>query len=100
MNETTKRVLEQRRDALASLQKHPAYQEWKAEVERRKERDLKDLVARCLKLGQPVDQREFDEVRGFWEGAMWAVSLPEKAEDTLQKALRKLAQREVTDPLA
>jgi hypothetical protein len=94
MNEETQRVIEQRGAALAALSKHPSYNEWVAEIHRRKERDLRKLVTDALRSGKPVDQREFDRVRGFWQGAEYAVGVPEHAEDTLTKALERARAEE------
>lgn len=93
-----KRVLELRAANLGSLSKHPHFPELVAEVERRQERDLRRLVAKFVRSGDAVDQREFDRTGSFWAGALWVLGVPVKAEDTLRKALEQAAAlREADD---
>jgi hypothetical protein len=49
----------------------------------------KELSTDFLRVGKPLDQRRIDFSRGFLAGAEWAVGVVDKAEDTLQAALRK-----------
>lgn len=89
MNEKTREELIRRSVALDALSKHPAYPELVAEVERRKERDLKLLIADYVTMGNPVDQRQIDYTRGWWEALEWAVKVPGKATPTLEHALKE-----------
>jgi hypothetical protein len=44
------------------------------------------LARGLMRQIDPVDQREIDYKRGFWQGALWAtVILPKLATDTLSK---------------
>jgi len=44
------------------------------------------LARGLMKRIEPVDQREIDYKRGFWQGALWAtVILPKQATDSLAK---------------
>lgn len=88
MNADTAQVLAQRAQRLAALTQHPSYREWCDEMDRRVERDQRRLVA-DVTSGKPVDQRLIDYTRGFWAGMRYALNVPDKAEDTLERALRQ-----------
>lgn len=88
MNEDSVRQLQERAARLAALTQHPSYKEWRDEMERRIERDHKRLLAEMLS-GKPADQRDLDYTRGFWAGMRYALTVPDKAEDTLTRALRQ-----------
>ena len=46
-----------------------------------------------LLMGKDVNQREIDYTRGWLDALHWAVELPGKAEDTLERALREAEKR-------
>lgn len=46
-------------------------------------------VAKRLMAGFVVDQREIDFHRGFYEGALFVLEMPEKAEENLEAAARR-----------
>lgn len=94
MNEKARRELEDRAAKLAALKQHPSWEEWRSTIERRKEKEFRTLITDYLKLGKPVDQRAFDRVSAFYEGTDYALGCVEKAEDTLNRALREATARE------
>ena len=87
----------QRSAALNSLSKHPDYPELQLESQRKIARMTTRLVADML-AGKPVDQREIDYARGWLDALHWAVELPGKAEDTLERALREAEKRKRGNP--
>lgn len=94
MNDRVREELIRRSARLDSLSKHPDYPELLAEIERRRERDLKKLVADLVTMGAPVDQRVIDYTRGWWDALEWAINVPDKAKDTLERALREAERKD------
>ena len=90
------RLLKERAERMGGLKEAAGWQELRAELERRCQRDTKRLVTRYLRSGELVNQREIDYVRGFWAGAEWILDNPEMAEATFDRAMRRaLAMTEV-----
>ena len=79
--------------ALHALSKHPDYPRLQAEAENKIGRMGRQLVADMVTLGKPADQRLIDYTRGWIDALHWAVNLPDKAEDTLERALREDEKR-------
>jgi len=94
VNEKTREELIRRSVSLHALSKHPSFKELVAEVERRKERDLKRMVADIITTGDPVDQRTVDYTRGWWDSLSWALGVADKAETTLGNALEEAEKAE------
>jgi hypothetical protein len=64
-------------EAMSRLTDNPFFQKLAEAVEAERERYISNL-ARTLAMGSmapPVDQREIDYKRGFWNGALYAVTL-------------------------
>lgn len=63
-------------EAMAVLQENPLFQQLIGGVQTERERYIANL-SRTLAMGvmaPPVDQREIDYKRGFWNGAVYAVT--------------------------
>lgn len=84
-----KQLIRKRAERISNLKKSPDFQEWAEETRRRVERDRKRLITDYLTIGDPVDQRVVDYMRGFWDALEYATKLPDKAEDTFLRALRQ-----------
>jgi len=87
-------VLLSRRARLISLQQHSGWEEIKAEIERRRHRDMKALLNRAL-LGEEFEnlKTQIDFLRG-WEAALaWVLALPGGAEASLERFLTKEKQQ-------
>ncbi len=56
------------------------------EVKATREAYVRSLATGLMKQNGPVDQREIDYKRGFWQGAIWALLiLPQQASAALEK---------------
>lgn len=62
-------------EAISFLVSHPGYAVLIAEIEAAKERYIANLARGFAVSSAPVDQRELDEKRGFWKGAIWALKV-------------------------
>ena len=56
-----------------ALTTHPAYEVLIREIEAAREKYFVNLARGLAMRNGPVDQREIDEKRGFWKGAIWAL---------------------------
>lgn len=84
------KVLGDRALGLGSIREHRGWKALREEFERKKERHVKTFTSNCITGADPVNQREVDMMRGFWAGCQWLLDNPEQAEETLDRALRKL----------
>lgn len=62
-------------ELVAGLMKHPAYKVLIEELEAMRERYFATLARGIATQTGPVDQREIDEKRGFWKGAIYALKV-------------------------
>lgn len=62
-------------ELIAGLLKHPGYQALVAELEAKREQYFANLAKGIATQQTPVDQREIDEKRGFWKGAIYALKV-------------------------
>jgi hypothetical protein len=82
-----------------SLKQHEGWKRLAEKVRADRERFLAK-IARRLMAGEPVDQREIDYHRGFYQGAEWVIGHPEEAEASLERAARKawrMARQELAE---
>lgn len=86
------RFLADRAQSLGKLIDHPSWQTLREELTRVREMYIDRLSRRMIHGGisaAPVDQRELDYQRGFFAGAEWILSNPEKAGSSLEQALKR-----------
>lgn len=60
----------------------------KEELKWYRDRYYANLAREIGKSTQPVNQRELDYKRGFWEGAFWITMLPGRADHDLEEVLK------------
>ena len=60
-------------EQISALLKHPGLQVLRAEIKVAREKYIANLARGLAMHTDPVDQREIDEKRGFWKGAIWAL---------------------------
>jgi len=92
MSAETQQVLLARQAALTALTKHPSWEEFVAETDRRLKQIEKIVLANTLgggPRGTLFDQRHVDYLRGFANGMKWLVAVPANAENSLERELRK-----------
>lgn len=82
-----------REAALTALTKHPSWETLVAEMERKRERIEKVVLAKALVAHAPVDPVEMAYWHGLVDGIEWILKRPSAAEAKLERALREL-QRE------
>lgn len=88
VSEETQRVLHQRQAELTALSKHPAWPTMQAEIERKRGRIEKVILAKALGSPQAVDPVELSYLKGFVHGMNWFASVPDVAEASLERFLR------------
>lgn len=62
-------------ERISTLAHNPAWQELRGLVLTARENYFTNMARGLAASKNPVDQREVDEKRGFWAGAVWAVEL-------------------------
>jgi hypothetical protein len=77
-----------RQGALTAISQHPGWPELQAEVERKKTRIEKVVLAKTLGVAGAVDPIEMAYLRGFLHGMNWFAQVPEVAEATLERFLK------------
>jgi hypothetical protein len=82
-------IIEDRAHKLSLLEKHPSWPEYKAEIERKREKKKKVLLNSLLGASTEERSRLVDEYKGFDSALDWATGVVEQAEATLQRELRK-----------
>lgn len=60
-------------ELITGLLQHPGYKALVEEILAARERYFANLAKGIATQAAPVDQREIDEKRGFWKGAVWAL---------------------------
>lgn len=83
-----------RQASLTALTSHPSWPELQAEVERKRVRIEKTILAKTLGTPTPVDPIEMSYLRGFVHGMNWFAQVPEVAESTLEHFLRAQGVKE------
>ena len=83
--------------AVARLAAHPDWEILTEEVKRRRDVYFKNFAQGLAKSRNLVDQREVDEKRGFWIGAIWALDVFPKQmtredEKNVEEALSREAE--------
>jgi hypothetical protein len=63
------------REAISQLYAHPAWAVLEQEVTAARDKFFTNFAAGLAMRREPVDQREVDEKRGFWAGAIWALTV-------------------------
>jgi len=85
----TQRILTSRAANLTALTKHPSWGELQAEVERKRGRIEKVILAKALGAKAPVDPAELQYLKGFVHGMDWFAKVPVSAERTLEEFLKE-----------
>lgn len=90
---------QERLDLVARLQDNPAVQAAVEELKELKHRYYVNLARTLSESTLPIDQRDVDYKRGFWRGALWALTvLPRKAHLDLEVEIEQaLAAKERED---
>lgn len=60
-------------ELISGLLKHPGYLALVEQMLVAREKYFANLARGLASQAAPVDQREIDEKRGFWKGAIWAL---------------------------
>lgn len=81
---------------LGKLKQHDSWPTLRRVVEAKYDRWKTGTMKRLL-AGSEFEQRDFDYQRGFWAGAFYVLDNPDKAEDSLNAALRKATTLEEGD---
>ena len=80
---------------LSKLKDHPSWEVLRSEFEAKRLKYMDRLAARLMRGGlnaNPLDQREIDYQRGFFDGAQWILDNPEFAESSLENALKRMEE--------
>lgn len=90
MSEAARRELMTRQGDLTALAKHPSWPILEGEVERKRARLEKYLLAKLLGSmpTTAINEHEVDYLRGFIQGMTWLVAVPTHAEVTLERFLK------------
>ena len=78
-----------RQAALTALQKHPSWPDLVDEVERKVRKIEKVVLNMTLVRGGAVDSEQLAYLRGFVHGMRWLTAVPQSAEGSLERYLRK-----------
>jgi hypothetical protein len=78
-------VDEHRAEAIASLKRHPGWKALFEEMAEQREQFSRTFVDKYLVGNRAVDQRAFDEERGYRKATLFIEGLPELAARELQK---------------
>lgn len=97
MDSDARKILEDRAHTLSVLQKHASWPEFKAELDRKRERERKALVGQLLTATNEDRCRLIDDHKGFDRALHWAVKVVEEAENTLERYLRQTQEAEELD---
>jgi hypothetical protein len=82
------RQLRQRQEKLTALANHPSWPTLKESFEAKKNSHL-NMIAAELLGEDPINQRQLDWIRGYWQGCSWLLANPGMAEHSLEAALKK-----------
>ena len=82
------KVVGYRAQELGKLKDHASWPVLRQVVDAKLDRVQQSLLKRLM-AGTSADQREIDRLIGFRAGALWVLDNPDKAEDSLNAALRK-----------
>ena len=88
LTDEQRRKLTIRGGALAVLSKHPSWPDLKDEIQAKKDRLERSVLAKTLSP-HPIDQRHIDFVRGFIAGMEYLLLIPENAEARLEAYLKE-----------
>jgi len=80
------------------LRDHPGFQRLRDKILEYQDGAM-SVIARRLMSGEVVDQREIDFMRGFAEGALVIVEMPEEAEKSLERAAQSAWNRALQEQL-
>lgn len=76
---------------VAALADHPAWDDLRAMVQERQERQLA-AVARAIVSSGEIDQRRVDEERGFQRGVAWVLAAPSRAAEAAKRETEGIAR--------
>lgn len=77
-------------EALSRLLTNPSFKILQQEVKAARETYFANLARVLARSTQPINQREIDEKRGFFAGALWAVTtFPKLADKDLQRQVEE-----------
>lgn len=88
LTDEQRRKLTTRGGALAVLAQHPSWPDLVQEIQAKRERLERSVVAKTLSTA-PVDQRHLDFVRGFIAGMEYLLLIPSNAESRLEAYLKE-----------
>lgn len=60
-------------ETISFLVSHPGYEVLVEQIEAARKRFFENFARGLVSSPLPIDQREVDEKRGFWQGAIWAL---------------------------
>jgi hypothetical protein len=80
------RALREQAAVLTSLKKHAAWPLLNEIFEGKKKTHLA-MVAAQLMGEDPINQRQLDWIRGYWQGCSWLLANPDMADPTLKRSL-------------